>query len=80
MPHLVRGQTVNPGAAEANTATRRPLQPNDELEERALSGPVRTDDGDDVAVVDPECHAVDGRETAEALRDVVNLEEQIRSP
>ena len=54
----------------------RPLQPDDDLQERALAGPVRTDDGDDVAVVDPERDAVDGRETAEALRDRVDLEEQ----
>ena len=45
-----------------------------------LFRPVRTDDGDDVAVVDPERDAVDGRETAEAFRDRVDLEEQIRPP
>ncbi len=72
------GQAVDPLAAQPNAAGGRPLQPDDELQERALAGPVRTDDGDDVAVVDPERHAVDGRETAEALRDLVNLEEQIR--
>jgi len=73
MTHLVGRQAVDPDAVEANTAARRPFQPDDQLEERALSGPVRTDDGDDVAAVDPECDAVDGRETAEPLRDALNL-------
>jgi hypothetical protein len=44
----------------------------------ALAGPVGADDGDDAAVVDSERDAVDGRETAEALRDVVDLEKQVR--
>jgi len=52
----------------------RPLQTDDDLQERALAGPVGTDDGDDLAVVNPEGDAVDGRETAEALRDRVYLE------
>jgi len=52
----------------------RPLQTDDDLQERALAGPVGTDDGDDLAVVNPERDAVDGRETAEALRDRVYLE------
>jgi hypothetical protein len=59
---------------------RRALEPDDDLQQRALAGPVRTDDGDDVAVVDLERDAVDGREAAEALRDRINLQEQIRSP
>jgi hypothetical protein len=58
----------------------RPLQPDDDLEERALAGSVGTDDGDDLAVVDPERDAVDGRETAEPLRYRVDLEEQARPP
>ena len=45
-----------------------------------LPAPFGTDDGDDVAVVDPECHAVDGREPAEPLRYAVDLEEQTRPP
>jgi hypothetical protein len=76
----MRGETVDPLPGEQDPAVGRPLEPDDELQERALPGPVRTDDGDDVAVVDPERYAVDGRETAEALRGRVNLEEQIRPP
>jgi len=59
---------------------RRPLEPDHDLQEGALAGPVRADDGDDVAVVDLERDAVDGREAAEAFRDVVDLEEQVRPP
>ena len=77
---LMGSQTIDPRTVEPNAAACRPLQPDDELQQRALSGPVRTDDGDDVAVVDPECHAVDGRETAEAFCDRVNLEEQVPPP
>jgi hypothetical protein len=64
----MRCETVDPRAVEHDAAARRPLEPDDDLEERALAGPVRADDGDDVAVVDPEGDAVDGREAAEALR------------
>ena len=74
MPHLMRGQAVDPRTVQPHAAARRPLQPDDQLQERALPGPVRTDDGDDVAVVDPERDAVDGRETAEAFCDGIYLE------
>jgi hypothetical protein len=73
-------ETVDPLSTQADVAVGRPLQPDDDLQERALPGPVRTDDGDDVAVVDSEGNAVDGRETAEALRDRVDLEKQTPPP
>jgi len=71
--------TVDPRTLQPDAAARRPLQSDDDLQERALSGPVRTDDGDDVAVVDSERHAVDGREATEALGYRVDLEEQASS-
>jgi len=55
------GQAVDPRAIQPDAAAGRPLQTDDDLQQRALPGPVRTDDGDDVAVVDPERDAVDGR-------------------
>jgi hypothetical protein len=70
----MRRETVYPISGQYDGAGGRPLQSDDELQERALAGPVRTDDGDDVAVVDPERDAVDGREAAEAFRGRVNLE------
>src|SRR5262245_42898322 len=74
------GEAVDPRPVQPDGAVGRPLQPDDDLQERALSGPVRTDDGDDLAVVDPERDAVDGREAAEALCDPVDLEEQTPPP
>jgi hypothetical protein len=74
------GKTIDPRTVEPDAAVCRPLQPDDDLQEGALAGSVRADDGDDVAVVDPERDAVDGREAAEALRDPVDLEEQIEPP
>jgi hypothetical protein len=68
--------TVDPRTVQPDAAVCRPLQTDDDLQERALACPVGTDDGDDVAVVDPEGDVVDGRETAEPLRDPVDLEEQ----
>jgi hypothetical protein len=74
------GETVDSLTAQPDVAVCRALQPDDDLQEGALAGPVGTDDGDDVAVVDPERDAVDGRETAEALRDRVDLEKQPLPP
>jgi hypothetical protein len=74
------GETVDPRTVQPDVAVGRPLQPDDDLQQRALPGPVWTDDGDDVAVVDPERDAVDGRETAEVLCDGVDLEEQTPPP
>jgi hypothetical protein len=73
-------ETIDPRTVQPDGALCRPLQPDDDLQERALAGPVGTDDGDDVALVDPERDPVDGRETTEALRYAVDLEEQIRPP
>jgi hypothetical protein len=68
------GEAANRCPTQVDGARCRPLQPDNDLQKRALAGSVRTDDGDDVAVVDPERDAVDGREAAEAFRDGVNLE------
>jgi hypothetical protein len=76
----VRALTVDPRTVQPDPASCRPLQSDDDLQQRALAGPVGTDDGDDLAVVDPERDAVDGREAAEALRDRVDLEEQVSPP
>jgi hypothetical protein len=73
-------ETVDPRATETHRALCRTLEPDNDLQKRALAGPVGADDGDDVAVVDPEGDAVDGRETAEALRDLIDFEEQIPPP
>jgi hypothetical protein len=74
------GQAVDSRTLEPDAAVCRPLQADDDLQKRALPGPVRSDDGDDVAVVDPERDVVDGREAAEALRYRLDLEEQTPPP
>jgi predicted short-subunit dehydrogenase-like oxidoreductase (DUF2520 family) len=70
----VGGKAADRRSAQPDAARGRPLQTDDDLQECALAGPVRTDDGDDLAVVDPERDAVDGREAAEVLGDRINLE------
>jgi len=70
----MRSETVDSRAVQADSAVGRALQPDDDLQKGALPGPVRTDDGDNLAVVDPERDAVDGRETAEAFCDGIYLE------
>jgi hypothetical protein len=60
--------------AEPDGAGCRPVESPDDLQKRALAGPVGTDDGDDLAVVDPERDASEGGQAAEAFRDRVNLE------
>jgi hypothetical protein len=74
----MRREPVDPLTVEPHAAVCRPLQPDDDLEERALAGSVGTDDGDDLAVVDPERDAVDGRKPAEPLCDRIDLEQQVR--
>jgi hypothetical protein len=72
----VSGVAVDPRTFQPDRTARRPLQTDDDLQERALAGPVGTDDGDYLAVVDPEGDAVDRRQATEALRECMNLEEQ----
>jgi hypothetical protein len=55
-------------ARERDGPGRRPLETGDCLQKRALARSVRTDDGDDLAVVDPERDPIDGRNAAEVLR------------
>jgi hypothetical protein len=75
----MRCEAAHRHTVQADAARRRPLEAPDDLQQRALAGPVGTDDGDDLAVVDPEGDACNGREAAEALGDRVNLEEQLGS-
>jgi hypothetical protein len=64
----VGAETDERVSAEPDAARRRSLESADRLQERALARPVGTDDGDDLAVVDPEGDAVDCREAPEPLR------------
>jgi hypothetical protein len=62
-------------APEPYAPRRRTLQTGDRLQERALARPVGTDDGDDLAVADPERDTIDGGNSAEVLRELVDLEQ-----
>jgi hypothetical protein len=70
----VSREALDRRTVQADAPRCRPLQTDDDLQQRALAGPVGTDDGDDLAVVDPERDTVNGRKAAEALGDRINLE------
>jgi hypothetical protein len=76
----VRAEAPDGGVPQANLSGRRPIEAADDLQERALAGAVRADDGDDLAVVDPERYAAEGGEAAELLCERINLEEQTSPP
>src|SRR5207249_1833595 len=61
--HRDAGHTL-PG--EANTALVRLQNAGDQIEQRRFAGIVRTDDGANLAFLDPHRHMVDRDETAEA--------------
>jgi hypothetical protein len=71
----VRHQAVDALAPEPHAPGSRPVEAGDRLQQGALAGAVGTDDGDDLTVVDPECDAVDGRNSAEVPRKLVDLEQ-----
>ena len=70
---------MDPRAVEQDAAAVGRSNPTMTLRRVLFPAPF-TDDGDDVAVVDPERHAVDRRETAEAFRDCIDLEKQRSAP
>jgi hypothetical protein len=77
-PDAVRRHTADRFAGERHGSGRWSLETGDRLQQRALSRSVRADDGDDLAVVDPERDPVDGRDAAEVLRYRIGLEESRR--
>src|SRR2546426_2281628 len=52
---------------EANRAAVRDQGAREHVENRALAGPVRPDQAQNLALFDPEGHIVDGREAAKSL-------------
>jgi hypothetical protein len=61
--------TGKPDSAACGT-----FQTHDHLEQGALPGAVGADDGEYLAIVGPYVDPVHGREAAEGLRDVLQLE------
>ena len=75
-----RGDLVRLGAGdlavlEDDAAGRRRKDAGDPVEERGLPGAVRTDEGEDLALLDVERHIVHGHQAAETFRDVVDAED-----
>src|SRR5450830_1577178 len=71
----VRLQAVDPAPLEQDRAAGRRVIAVDEVEDRRLAGAVRTDETQDVALLEREGHVADRLQTAEALRDISQLEE-----
>ncbi len=75
---LVRFGARDLAVLEDDAAARRWEDAGDPVEESGLSRTVRTDEGEDLALLDVECHVVDRDEAAEAFRDVVDPQDRWR--
>src|SRR5690606_20513629 len=65
-------------ALEADTAGCRLIDAAYEVEDRRLAGAVRTDDREDLALVDAEADAVDGLDAAEMHGQVFDFQQRHR--
>src|SRR6266581_4423564 len=65
-------------AVENDPSLVRMVEATDRVEQRGLAGAVGTDDGQDLAVTDPQAHLVQRHERAEADADARYLEERAR--
>jgi hypothetical protein len=59
---------------EEDAARGRPVDPRDQVEDRALAGAVGADDREDLTFLDRERDCIDGLETAEMQRQVLGAE------
>src|SRR5919108_181433 len=75
-PDPVGEEPVDPLAGQRHRPGGGALQAADGPEERALAGAVGADDGEDLALIDPEADTVDGREATEALGQRVDREQR----
>ncbi len=76
---LVRRHVGDVGAVEAEPARGRLVDAAHQVEDGGLARAVGADDGEDLALLDGEAHAVDGADAAEVDRELVGLEEAHRS-
>src|SRR3989449_10023024 len=65
-------------AVENDPSLVRMVEATDRVEQRGLAGAVGTDDGQDLAVTDPQAHLVQRHERAKADADARHLEERAR--
>src|SRR5262249_5858600 len=75
---LVRAQAVDPLAFEEDLAGGRAEVSVEEVEERRLARAVRADEPEDLALREGKREVRGGRQPAEALADVLHLEERRR--
>jgi hypothetical protein len=76
--HHVRGQAVEPAAAEGDRPRAQRRVPGDRIEQRRLAGAVRPDDGPHLAGLDAERDPRDRGEPAVAHGDASQIEERHR--
>jgi hypothetical protein len=74
----VRRHVGDVGAVEGELAAGRLVDAAHQIEDGGLAGAVGTDDGEDLALVDGEAHAVDGLDAAEVDGEPVRDEEAHR--
>jgi hypothetical protein len=74
----MRGEAGDRPASEPDCSRRRPLETRDQLQQRALTRPVRTDDGDDFSSAYLKRHVLDGENPAEVLGDCRYFEQRCR--
>ena len=74
----VRRHVGDVGAVEDQLAAGRLVDAAHQVEDGGLAGAVRADDGEDLALLDGEAHAVDRLDAAEVDRQPVRLEEAHR--
>ena len=62
---------VTSSSGEAHSALLRQVEAGDQVEQRGLAGAVRSDDREDLALLDRQAHIVDGMHAAERDRQVL---------
>ena len=79
---LMRPEARDVLAVEDDRAAGRPKKAAQQVEAGGLAGPVGANQADDLALVDGEVDAVDGRQPAEEPRELTGLEEghEVRPP
>ena len=77
---LLGGQAGERFAEEGDLASRHRHEPDDRRERGRLAGAVRPDEADDLALLDLEAQALDGRRTAVAHREVTDAEHALPRP
>ena len=73
---LIGPQSGEAAAGKPDFSLVGPDDAGDQVEHRRLAGPIRADQGDDVAFGNREADVGDGSQAAELLRQVLDLQER----